>query len=136
MAVEAVEGALQKGFKVNLTPLFTLLWVYVESLLNKVLDTFWDALWVTLAESAIDAEATWTESGSGANKKAAVVSAIMQAVEARGKLNLIQKKLVSLFVNKLVDILLNELNGTIGKDWGAKVMALKEYWSDRLPIVD
>jgi hypothetical protein len=124
-----------------MSPLLKLVLTLVTSVFQRVANDLWDVFWLKLFESITEAENKWQESGQGQQKKAWVAqnltTFILQYAEASGKqLSWLDKKILSIFVSKITDVVLEYINNSLGHDWRAKAEELEQRWAAALPIID
>ncbi len=105
-------------------------------LLKTSAQSLWDGFWSTLFWAIEKAEDLWEESGRGDNKKEWVVDAVMDFAKQKWNLNFITRRGLRVFVGRVVDAALDELNKTVGKDWKSKVGDVQSKLADKIPFVD
>lgn len=120
----------------NIGSVLAFLWLLVEPLLKRIANELWDGIWEQIILAVQHAEQKWAEAGRGETKKAEVIATVMAYVNEHAKLNWIQLQFVKLFVSKVVDAIVDELNEKAGKDWGEKVKELERNLAIKLPVIE
>lgn len=82
----------------------------------------WDAFWRTVCDAVRDAERKWN---GGTVKKKWVIDHVMQWLEGRERLGFLRRWAVRVFLNRVIDEIVDELNDRVGHDWGTCVADLK-----------
>jgi hypothetical protein len=89
----------------------------------------WDDFCNSLVESVQKAERIWRREKEGVIKKDWVINRIMETLPIKSK---IKRWLIKRFLARFLDNLIKELNKALGKNWGGKIIDLKERIEKRL----
>lgn len=106
-------------------------WRILQSLSQAIWDGFWSALFWAIQQ----AEDQWVEKGAGQAKKEWVVDTVMTYMEEEVKLNYITRKAVKIFVSRVIDVILRDLNEALGKDWREQVKSLEQHLAKKIPFI-
>jgi len=114
----------------NLLPIVTML---AMNVLKGVLNVAWESFWLTIFEAIQEAEKNI--SGS-LIKKDEVIKKVMEFIAKYKKLSLVQTWAVKLFIGKVVDAAIEELNNDHGKKWVDTVKDIEQKINQKINIID
>lgn len=113
---------------------------FVKRIMGKFAKTtaqgLWDAFWCHISVSIKEAERQWVENGKGEIKKQQVITKVMGILEERLELNWLRRRIMKVFISKVVDSIISTFNKEIGHGWVNHVDQLRVYLSSKLWFVD
>lgn len=114
---------------------FLLLAAVVQKILQSIAQGLWDGLWATIFQAVAYAEQKWAESGHGAEKKQWAKEQIMAFVNEKAQLSWIQRMLLNMFLDNVIDALVKEINDALGHDWTEAVKGVEKYLNEKIPFI-
>lgn len=105
-------------------------------LLKSLSTALWNSFWDAIFEGVQWAEKRWIETGRGSTRKEYVVTEIMDFLNRRGLIKWGSGWLIRIFVEKIVDEILDELNKGLGHDWVKKVTEVKLWFEAKYNLED
>ena len=112
-----------------------LLFGFAKSVLTNVSQILWDSMWEILFEAVEEAEKKWTKEGMGQRKKDFVKKKVMTFIEEKANLNFIQKKAISIFLDRMIDGIVEAINDELGKDWVDKVGKYEDELAGKISFI-
>ncbi len=109
---------------------------FAERTLRRIGNHVWIGAWELKIEGVAEAEKYWEEKGRGEDKKEFVIKKVMGYIEGQKNLNFITRKILEMFVSRMVDAILEQLNEEIGKDWASQVEDLRDKLAGKIPFID
>jgi len=107
----------------------------VQKSLQSIAQGLWDGLWATIFQAVAYAEQKWVESGHGAEKKQWAKEQIMAFVNEKAQLSWIQRMLLNMFLDNVIDALVKEINDALGHDWTEAVKGVEKYLNEKIPFI-
>jgi hypothetical protein len=104
------------------------------SFLKSLAKELWNDFWNTLLDAVRDVEKQFAGQ-LGQIKKAVVVAKIMAFIQSKKKMNGVQVWAMNILLNRVIDMIIDQLNTNIGQDWGEKVTDLKQYLASKIPFL-
>jgi hypothetical protein len=101
--------------------------------LKQLAQSVWDALWGKVIEGIQDAEKKYSD---GTIKKEWVIQVAMDFIESHYKMTAFRRWAVKKLLNRVIDSVIGDLNGGLGKNWIAKIEDLKKYLGGRIPLIN
>jgi hypothetical protein len=65
-----------------------------------------------------------------------VIQVAMDFIESHYKMTAFRRWAVKKLLNRVIDSVIGDLNGGLGKNWIAKIEDLKKYLGGRIPLID
>ncbi len=103
-------------------------------LARKALQGIWDSFWEVMFEAIEYAEEEWPSASQ--KKKEYVEEKVLEFVNERADLNFITRQAVRLFINAMIDNVIEELEETLGEDWVDTVKDYKGDLADKIPFIN
>ena len=101
----------------------------------KVGQYVWDGTWNMIIQGIAEAEGLWEESGRGKEKKKYVIEKAIEYIEKNVRLNFITRRIMVMFVSRVVDAILDQLNEEIGTNWAEQVEDLQAELAGKIPFI-
>lgn len=104
--------------------------------LESLAQNLWDAIWDLVIISIGEAERKFKDGNYAEVKKQFVIDKAIEFLLKYRKLSKVQLWAVKLFIGKVIDRMIKDLNLNNGKGWVLVVSDLKAYWAGRIPYID
>lgn len=104
-----------------------------KSILESTANNLWGETWEIIFEGIDEAEDKWDD---GKAKKEYVLDKVMELIDKQGRLGRIKKMIVKIFVNIVIDALINNINEEIGHDWSEKAGKYERKLADKIDFID
>jgi len=107
---------------------------FIRNLLESAAQNLWEGLWEEIFKAVVEAEIKWKDEGMGDKKKEFVKDWIIDFLENHPSLDLgwIQQRLVNIFINQVIDAIVDSLNEELGHDWLKRAEEVERNLSGRL----
>lgn len=103
-------------------------------LLETIPQALWDGFWAVIIESVKQAEEKYGR-GLGEQKREQVIGQALEYVMKIRKLNAIQRWALKLFLGRVIDSIIAELNKMAGHNWVNVVDQIKDRLAAKIPFV-
>ena len=118
------------------TAVTALLFGFVRSILINTSQILWDSMWEVLFEAIEEAEERWNEDGMGDKKKDFVKDKVMEFIEEKADLNFIYKRAIIIFLDRIIDGIVEAINDELGKDWVNKVGKYQKEMAGKISFIE
>lgn len=108
----------------------------VQRILQGIAQGLWDGLWNAIFQAVAYAEQKWEESGRGAEKKAWAKEQILAYVNQKAQLSWVQRMIFNLFVDNVIDTLVDEINNALGHNWSDAVKEVEKELNEKIPFIN
>lgn len=113
---------------------------FLAALAMRILERFanglWQELWLWIITRVVEAEQKWIAEGHGAQRKEWVLDQLMQLITERAKeLSWLQRQLLWLFLDQILNTLVDTINEELGRDWGRKIDELEDEIAKWIPFI-
>jgi len=113
-----------------------LLVAVVQKIFQSIAQSLWDGLWATIFQAVAYAEQKWAESGHRAEKNRWDKEQIMAFVNENAQLSWIQRMLLNMFLDNVIDALVKEINDALGHNWVEAVKGVEKYLNEKIPFIN
>lgn len=107
-----------------------------KSLLLSLAQNVWDSLWDLVFDSIAEIEKTVKNDGFQNDKRKIILDRVEVFLSKQKKISKVQKWAVRVFIGKVIDKMIEDLNSKHGTDWIKYVKDLKQYWADKIPGIN
>ena len=107
-----------------------------QKLISSLAQNVWDSFWDMVMESIKQAEQVFKDNGRAEVKKQWVIDRATAFLKLNSKTSRFQMWAVKVFLGKVIDNMIDEMNKNEGKCWSKYILDLKKYWADRIPYID
>jgi hypothetical protein len=101
--------------------------------LKQLAQVVWNSFWDLAADAIRQAESKWQ---TGTVRKDWVIAQIMAYLDTKRKPNAVQRWAIRKLLERVIAAIIDNLNATVGHDWGETVLDLKAYLAGKIPFID
>lgn len=124
---------MQNIFTTVLTPFIIAI---AKGVLHSLAQAVWDSLRLTLIEAVSEVEKKFRNGDYSKQKKGQVVKAVIEYIQKHKNLSKVQLWALRVFISRVIDKMIDDLNKNYGHSWGEHVNNMMNYWAKRLPLID
>lgn len=107
-----------------------------KSLLLSLAQNVWDGLWDLVFDSIKEIEIQIKNRDIQADKKKIILDRVESYLSQNKKLSKVQRWAVIVFMGRVIDAMIKDLNENHGQNWIDKAVDLKKKFADKIPGIN
>jgi hypothetical protein len=107
-----------------------------KSLLLSLAQNVWDGLWDLVFDSIKEIEIQIKNRDVQADKKKIILDRVEVFLTSQKKLSKVQRWAVMVFMGRVIDAMIKDLNENHGQNWIDKAVDLKKKFADKIPGIN
>lgn len=107
-----------------------------KSLLLSLTQNVWDGLWDLVFDSIREVEIQIKNRDVQVDKKKVILDRVEVFLTSQKKLSKVQRWAVMVFMGRVIDAIIKDLNENHGQNWIDKAVDLKKKFADKIPGIN